>query len=124
MSTTERRRMSPGEVGAAIVGSGNIGSDLMFKLIRRSEIIEPRYMVGVDHGARDNGLEPAANQYAGAHDSLPEQHHGCGDEPGRGGGILHRWDQRWLSAGHGCSQSAEREHVPGWKYDRHSDGER
>ena len=48
------------KIKCALIGPGNIGTDLMFKLMRRSEIIEPRWMIGVD--PTSEGLKLASDQ--------------------------------------------------------------
>jgi 4-hydroxy 2-oxovalerate aldolase len=50
--------MTPAKTRVAVIGSGNIGTDLMIKVIRLSQVLEMAAMAGIDPGS--DGLARAA----------------------------------------------------------------
>ena len=65
---------------AAIIGPGNIGTDLLMKCLR-SDIIEPVWMVGIDESpgiqrARDWGLQVTTGGVDGLIEALSHQNEG------------------------------------------------
>ena len=71
--------MSASSLTVSVVGSGNIGTDLMFKILR-SDVLDLRWMVGVDPAsdglkrARDLGIETSAEgvPWLMSRDELPD----------------------------------------------------
>jgi acetaldehyde dehydrogenase len=62
------------KVSVAIIGSGNIGTDLMMKVLRHGQNIEVGAMVGIDEGS--DGLARAARLgIATTSSGIPRQEH-------------------------------------------------